>query len=289
MASSENVAEFVELSPENYFTRYYVIALDDFTNYKKSNIRCKHNINTLRNYADAASKENKTTYEVLMNDFYKLFLDLENIPESEPNMYKRIISTFADYAGIKLDVVPYGITMNTGSHHPGLSYHVIFNLTIHRDNLRNLVKRFKIKYPDFAGYVDSGIYTRNRLFRLPEQIGLVANKDKVQEGYDRFKDVHHIIELHNTGDDENKDKNYCVIVIQDIQNKTCFTYTRLWAPLEQKQSVDTIENIDEIEMAVEENTDWSGDFPKKTRIPRALVNAYEVAVGVIDKIKNLFG
>lgn len=218
--------EYVEFKETTYFNTYNMVAINDFRDFKTKDISTCMTISEISNYVDINNKLNKTCFEVLKNDILRIFLDLENIETDKPELYKQIIKDFITYTGLNLDTTKYIITLNEGSHHPGLSYHVIFHVITTMKNLRNTVMRFKQSYKDYEKYVDSSIYTSTRLFRLPYQYGCIQTNTKYPEDYTLSKDIHKIIEKVNIENDNIE--NY---IIQHIEPSCNTVFSRMYRPI----------------------------------------------------------
>lgn len=149
---------------------------------------------------------NFAIYEILNNDFRRLYFDIENVPFDKPELINSLINDLAEFIGI--DSNEYGLTLNTGSHHPGLSYHLTFPYKSHAKNILNLIRNFKLQYNDYRDYIDECVYNSNRLFRVPNQYGILDSFDRNVEirgdfenrnnttpptVYDKMKDVHRIV------------------------------------------------------------------------------------------------
>jgi hypothetical protein len=188
--------EYIEYNTAN-LTSYNIISLAAYNEFKKYNINTLCSINELEAYMELAHTNSKTCFEVLQSDILRIYLDLENIPSESTELYKQIITDFMEYAGLNKIQTEYVVTFNPCSHHNGLSYHVIFHVLTTLGNLKNLVQNFKSHYKAYTTYIDDSVYTRLRLFRLPEQRGLPClEKSITNPNYDNSKDKHHIHETH---------------------------------------------------------------------------------------------
>ena len=163
--------------------RMYIVSLKNYDTFKFHMLKTHADRDT---FMAALQEAQGTSFEVLKFNVIRMFLDLENIPFNQPEMYKKIINDFIDYAELDKEV-PYTVTINKGSRHLGFSHHVIFGVAILRSNMNNLVKQFRIAYPQYADYVDFRIYTRNRLFRLPGQTGIT--NERTREALKKAKDT----------------------------------------------------------------------------------------------------
>lgn len=135
------------------------------------NLRKNHrNFNTVEEAIKAVQENdinNSSAFEVLNRSPRRVYLDIENIPNDQPELVYSIIEKFNKL----LDIVPitYVLTKNENSVHAGLSYHYIAPFYIDHSNLKRYVHWFKIKHPEYKNYIDSVVYDINRLFRLPNQ------------------------------------------------------------------------------------------------------------------------
>jgi len=159
------------------------------TNYKERRSK-NHNQATIDDFINIVSTPGKT-YEVLLTNPVKLFIDIDGIPPSQPKLIDEFIHTFIKFmeTTFKVKITRYALTMNRGSSsHKGLSYHVYFPEYY-------VEKIFMIKYillqftmydteKKFFDYIDGCIYHYNRLFRCPNQ-------------YNASKDINDPMDMHN--------------------------------------------------------------------------------------------
>ena len=121
-------------------------------------------------------------YEVLpKNHYIKIFLDIENIPMDEPDIIDNIIRDFKKFTkdSANVDINLIALTLNTNSiSHEGRSYHVIYDVCTEIFNMRNMICWFLWKFPHYKNFVDSTVYSRNRLFKSINQININHNVGK---------------------------------------------------------------------------------------------------------------
>ena len=217
-------AKFIECANEIPMTMSVVQLEEYFNEYRYYNVKQCMTVKELEMLAEKDST--LSTFEVISTPLTKIFLDLENIPTDKDIMYEKIIEDFMEYVGLKIDLVPYVVTINTHSHHPGLSYHVIISAITTMDNIRNMVNNFINDHKQYADYIDNKIYTRNRLFRLPLQHGIKSKgrNNNISPDYNIHDDMHHILAIKNF---DNED-NYHLFVIQYISHPRYIYYHRLW-------------------------------------------------------------
>lgn len=186
------------------------IAYVNIDSFKRASRKNYQHCSSIKEFMEIV-KSNEATpnfaiYELLNNDFRRLYFDIENIPFDKPELINSLIKDLAEFIGI--DSNEYGLTLNIGSHHPGLSYHLTFPYKSHAKNILNLIRNFKLQYKDYREYIDECVYNSNRLFRVPNQYGILDNFDRNDEiygnfegrnqanpptGYDKMKDVHRIV------------------------------------------------------------------------------------------------
>lgn len=118
-------------------------------------------------------------YEVIQRqDTIKFFLDIEKIPKEAPYLIFEIVEKFSQYMSEKHNIQfnDYIITINLNSNtHEGFSYHVIYDGIY--SNIIDIGK-FVIEFSSlnkFGDFIDTSIYTSNRLFKLPLQYGIDLN------------------------------------------------------------------------------------------------------------------
>lgn len=155
----------------------------------KSNIKT---CNSLESFMQVV-KENEATpnfciFEVLSSDRRRMYFDIENIPSEKKTLINDLIKDLAEF--LDVDKENYALTLNNGSRHPGLSYHLTFPYVTAPLNILNSIRNFKLKHPEYKDYVDELVYSNNRLFRLPNQHGILQNDE---EQLNRDLDVHRII------------------------------------------------------------------------------------------------
>lgn len=112
----------------------------------------------------------------------RIYFDIENIPNDDRTTFENIVGdlkTFiAKTSGIEIG--DYCLTKNEGSRHPGQSYHLIFSeyyISNYCDIL-NLLSQFIKEFPHYKQFIDSSVYSKKRLFRSINQIGVNKRKDE---------------------------------------------------------------------------------------------------------------
>lgn len=164
-------------------------------------------------------------YEVL-GYRWKLMLDIERIPFDKPDMIYDIIENFNKFMkhknAVKVDM-DYVLTMNTSSpNHKGLSYHLIF---YEYSALRDMIKYCLLEFvhtdfgKEFIDYIDTSIYTNNRLMKLPYYIGIT------KQGIDTNADNYHRI---IKGDPMHPDKFIVQITDETINVSCVFEHNKEW-------------------------------------------------------------
>lgn len=155
--------------------------------------------------------KNCTFFEVLQQaNRLKFYFDIENVV-NENTIYE-IIDSFKEFMRLtyKVELTDYVLTLNPhSSHHAGFSYHLIFS---HYCNLMfympNIVARFidyaKNKGVDWTNCIDTSVYSKIRLFRSVNQVGITKIGGKAHDN-----DKHLIIK----GDIRDS-------IIQDVSNCT---------------------------------------------------------------------
>ena len=144
----------------------------------------------------------------------KPYFDIEKIPVDQPNLIYDLIGDLRTWFSKETgeEMGEYILTHNKHSvSHEGLSYHLIFyERKTTQDNILNLLNNFLEAHPEYVTYMDGSVYSKDRLFRSVNQIG-VDKKNKRLSQYE--EDMHVII---------NKDQNDESIAQSIIQNiKDC--------------------------------------------------------------------
>lgn len=142
--------------------------------------------------SDGTTKElltkNCTFFEILgHSNTLKFYFDIENV--TNENTIYDIITCFKEFMKLTYSVefTDYVLTFNpNSSHHAGYSYHLIFN---HFSNymyyMSNIVARFidyaKNKGVDWINCIDTSVYSKVRLFRSVNQVGITKVGGKAPE------------------------------------------------------------------------------------------------------------
>jgi len=137
--------------------------------------------------------DNGTLFEVIHSDrSIKMYLDIENIPVSNPTLIDEIIADLKQYIKEKEDktIISHALTVNKGSRtHPGLSYHLYFpEMATTSANLQ----QFLMKYTKYDDYIDKSVYNHKRLFKMAYQQGIMKynpNREFIQEIRSKYNDI----------------------------------------------------------------------------------------------------
>ena len=154
-------------------------------------------------------REITSTFEIIDSAGISPYFDIENVPNDRADeiideIIKDIIElmktkTFVNVSRKYVDDLgkdgekvyeTYVLTRNEGSlQHSGMSYHLIFpNLSTTQFTLRKLAKLLYRDHEEYKKYVDETVYSTDRLFRCPYQVG-VAN-----DGSGLYADSIHVID-----------------------------------------------------------------------------------------------
>ena len=163
----------------------------------------------VEHYVSHLMEEDKktSTFEVLGNKACKVYFDIENIPVEQDtiifDIVKSLITELINKTDLDLELsnISYLITENKhSSTHPGRSYHVIlYNVIMFKPLMRDFL--FYYIANKFIGYqyIDSSVYSINRLFRAVNQKGI--NK----EGSDLLTDdVHKVLAYYDADTKDSK-------------------------------------------------------------------------------------
>ena len=159
----------------------------------------------------------------------KPYFDIEKIPVDQPNLIYDLIGDlrtwFSKETGEELG--EYILTHNKHSvSHEGLSYHLIFyERKTTQDNILNLLNNFLEAHPEYVTYMDGSVYSKDRLFRSVNQIG-VDKKNKRLSQYE--EDMHVIINK------EQNDESIAQSIIQNI--KDCKSIDHNFEPVKRPRS-----------------------------------------------------
>lgn len=158
--------------------KYAYVKISEFRQAYKENVRyCKSLDEMKREIESNADDRECSIFEVLENNIRRVYFDIENIPYDKEETIHEIIKDLAEF--MEVDSNNYALTLNMGSHHPGLSYHLTFPFKTHAGNILNLVRQFKLKHPEYINYIDECVYNINRLFRVPNQYGIVELNERI--------------------------------------------------------------------------------------------------------------
>lgn len=182
----------------------------EYDNFEKDKDETKINRDNLISYS---------RLEILKFDtICRFFLDVENITYKDVEFvkindnysYPKFLDDFEKY----MDFKPHSftLTINNNSEHAGLSYHVIWPYTIQFDNIKKYIIDFINHNPQYAGYIDSSIYSKRRIFRCPYQ-----HKPALKKNGRRINDYHKIIFSNGISDIDNN-LDFCISnsIIQNI-------------------------------------------------------------------------
>ena len=138
-------------------------------------------INTKTGRSKDVKLKDYTLFEVLPNYDTKFYFDIENIPRFDDKFIYNIIRDIQAYvkktSGIELK--KYALTINEhSSSHEGLSYHLIFqDYYTTQQNNRFMLLRFLKEYDFYKEYIDTVVYSKNRLFKSANQLNINKNEN----------------------------------------------------------------------------------------------------------------
>lgn len=184
--------------------------INDFKNW------LKNEINTFGNKTKITT--NVSRFEIIGNECIPYF-DIEGIPKDKDDKYiikvtNDLMKTMNEHAKHKFTY--FCITQNLHSlSHEGKSYHVYFpQFRTFRDEMKKFVNYYVDSKLEGYEYIDTSVYSRGRLFRLPYQKGV--NKRKDMNTIERRQiDYHYII--YGLGDPSN-------YIISDVEGKEMISF-----------------------------------------------------------------
>lgn len=165
---------------------------------------------------------NYSRLEILKSDtICRFFLDIENLTEqdniefvriNEKYIYPKFLEDFENYMGFKHQ--SFTITLNNNTEHGGLSYHIIWPYSIKFSDIKKYIIDFINHNPNYAGYIDSSIYSKRRIFR-----NVYQHKPALRRNGRRINDYHKIIFSNSISDIDNN-LDYCISnsILQNIYN-----------------------------------------------------------------------
>ena len=164
---------------------------------------------------------NYSRLEILKTDtMCRFFLDVENLKDNDVAYiqindkfkYPKFLEDFEVYMGFRPR--SFTITLNNNSEHNGYSYHVIWPYIIKFGDIKKYIIDFINHNTQYAGYIDSSIYSSRRIFRCPYQ-----HKPALKKNGRRINDYHKIIFSNGIDDiDNNLDISISNSIIQNIFN-----------------------------------------------------------------------
>lgn len=136
--------------------------------YDGRTIELSRSVDDFVNIINENKNSDYSILEVLASDTVRFFMDIENIPVENTDLIINLINDFIKFFNLQEE---YAYTFNSKSAHAGLSYHVFFPYKISKAKgdkitIYKLVQTFLSKHPQYYKYIDTSIYTKNRLFRV---------------------------------------------------------------------------------------------------------------------------
>ena len=155
---------------------YIMVSTDDVLSVTPNDYRLMTSFDGVAKIETESRENSKVAYEVLHNDVFKIFLDVDGLPDCDAAHV--LVVEFKKFAKIKDDIL-YLVTENNcsrGKNQP--TYHIIFNMYTYRSNMQNLVDRFKSRTNcPYAKQINSKAYEVNHLLRLPFQAHVGRSDD----------------------------------------------------------------------------------------------------------------
>lgn len=185
------------------------IRIVDCTNFNQASRR-NHKNCLIQDAIPSTVETSFSRYEVLNIPFRTVYFDLDGIPDDEnaenvPDEFVQAWFAFMKKSKfIKQDNIKYVRTKNHASPtHRGFSSHVIcYELQMHVCDLRDSVIMFGLTEEGkrFKDFVDTCVYSKYRLFKLPNFIGIPMNDPNNYHHMDeRDSDpTHYIIQLYDS-------------------------------------------------------------------------------------------
>ena len=128
------------------------------------------------------------SWEILDESYRRIYFDINCIPRDDEGLIYQIITDLLKFMSVSQH--EYHFTKNEGSHRNGLSYHVFVPYATTYINLKELVTCFLNSHPEYVKYINrKGIYEKEAMFRLPEQVGIIRDGDD----YNHLNDIHHVV------------------------------------------------------------------------------------------------
>lgn len=143
------------------------------------------NVDELKTICD---EPDSISWEILDESYRRIYFDINGIPRDDEGLIYQIITDLLKFMSVSQH--EYHFTKNEGSHRNGLSYHVFVPYATTYINLKELVTCFLNVHPEYVKYINrKGIYEKETMFRLPEQVGIIRD----DENYDHMNDIHHVV------------------------------------------------------------------------------------------------
>lgn len=195
----------------------YIKIQKSYSENKKKN----YNYASIDNFVKLISTKNisSSIFEVLRNEDLKIFFDIEKIPKDQTNFIYDIIGDLKTWFAkeTKQELGDFILTFNKDSNnHEGLSYHIIFfEWFTNMNNIRNLLNNFLEEHSEYVPYMDGSVYSKDRLFKSINQIGVNNKTKKLSDSLD---DIHEIINK------ETNDETIKQSIIQNVNNSKLLEY-----------------------------------------------------------------
>ena len=166
--------------------------------------------------AKLMKNDSQTSIFEILGDKVKMYFDIEKIPKENDKLIfdivAKIISEIVNITNIQsVRGISYILTENLHSYtHEGRSYHLIlYNLSMSKYNIKDFVNYYI--YNKFIGYeyIDSSVYTCNRLFRAVNQKGVSRFGDGLNSD-----DAHKVIRYY----DADEGPSYVMPVNEQIKH-----------------------------------------------------------------------
>ena len=229
------------MSAEGVQVRYIDIE-NSFQESNKHNIKTT-NINDFKNWLknEIGTYGNKTKitskvsrFEIIGNNCIPYF-DIEGIPKDKGEIFiitiaNNLMKTMSEHSKHKFS--RYCITQNLHSlTHEGKSYHVYFpEFRTFRDEMKKFINHYVDMKLEGYEYIDTSVYSRDRLFRLPYQKGV--NKTKNLNSIERRQIDYHFI-IRGPVDPSN-------YIISNVEGKEMISFSNIPQKYAKMKSKNTI-------------------------------------------------
>lgn len=156
---------------------YTYIDATDFSHCSPRSYKHTRNINDL---IPSTLCTEYSRYEVLQQQIRKIYFDVDGVKDEDFSLVRNFADSYNEFMmskGYIKEPIEFAYTINTASaNHSGLSSHIVaVKTTMDAKKQHTVLLEFLSEHPGadkFRDYVDTSVYSKRQLFKLPHFIGL---------------------------------------------------------------------------------------------------------------------